>query len=397
MPSQTQANPVDIASLINPITRNWKSELIMEMFDREDATKILALPLPYWPHEDKLIWQYSPDGNYTVKSGYFIALNNGFRGYQSLIPHLAKSDWKMLWKLPVPNKIKVFVWRCIHDGLPSGAALQQRLRTPSECKFCGAHETLMHLLYLCPAARQVWFQSPLNFRSSWGPTTDFATHWKSTITKLQEIDDNMEAVPLYCFTLWHIWKQRNSKIFNDVQLTATETIRLILADAEEFKQSQELTERDRRHVSQEQQGQMTVRATPPGFMKINYDAAVDVQRKKGFPGIIAKDASDMQKGKFSATFQFIWDPGILEMLALREAMNWSISRGWNKAIFEGDALQVSNIVNSGQCTISALRGICEDIWRLKTSFTEVFFQYVPRIQNSEAHKWAQQIKHCILT
>ncbi|XP_055961881.1 uncharacterized protein LOC130015554 [Mercurialis annua] len=327
----------------------------METFTREDATKIVSIPLPYWPHADKLIWHYTPDGNYAVKSGYYIALHKGFREYQSLNPHLSKNDWKLLWNLKIPNKIKIFIWRCLYDGLPTGAALCHRLQIPSDCKFYGEHETLMHLLFLCPVARQIWFQSPLNFRSSWGVTSNFASHW-------------------------------NNRIFQDAQPSTPDTIQLILEDVEEFQQSQVTLDTTSRCISHVQQRQLNIRGTPPGFLKLNYDAAVNIQQKHGFVGIVAKDDQGLPKGNFFAIFQFIWDPGILEMLALREAMNWAVSRGWTRVLFEGDALQVSNIVNSRRCVVASLHGICQDIWHLQNSFAEVSFLYVPRIQNSYAHR-----------
>ncbi|XP_050211971.1 uncharacterized protein LOC126662130 [Mercurialis annua] len=382
-----------ISDLINQTTRNWKTSMILEIFAQDDARTILALPLSYWPHPDKLIWHHTRDGNYTVKSGYHIAHNKGLREYQSTIPHLSKPDWKLLWGLQIPNKIKVFIWRCLHEGLPTGMALHQRLLLPPNCKFCEETESLTHLLLSCPFARQVWFQGPLNFRSDWDTFPSFSLHWKHTTSQLQNLASETQALPLYCFTLWHIWKARNSRIFKDNLPTIEGTIRSIIQDAEEFEQSLI----PMHNVAPPNNPyQSNIQDIPTGFIKLNYDAAVHKQRKQGFAGIVTMDEHRRIQGKFSTTFCFIWDPGILEMMALREAMNWALSRGWTKAIFEGDALQISTIINSQKCSIASLQGICADIWRLLNSFTSAVIQSVPRNQNQEAHNWVQEVKRRIL-
>ncbi|XP_050217822.1 uncharacterized protein LOC126668680 [Mercurialis annua] len=286
--------------------------------------------------------------------------------------------------------------RCIHDGIPTGSALHHRLQLPPDCKWCGEQETVLHLLFLCPFTRHIWFQCPLNFRSTWGTHTSFAQHWKATISQLKEIGSSSQDISLYCFTLWHIWKTRNNLIFREEEPTIEDTIRYIITDANEFEQSQIKHHSVPRRNQTFQSPQSTANIIPSGFMKLNYDAAVDIQKKRGFVGIIAKDDHSIQREKISAQFRFIWDPGILKMLALREAMNWAISQHWKKVIFEGDALQVSNIINSRQCSNAALQGICEDIWYLQNSFITTSIQYIPRTQNSEAHNWVQAVKHGIL-
>lgn len=60
--------------LIDPISRIWREDAIREVFLEDDAQTILAIPLPRYEMNDKLIWHYTSDGNYSVKSGYESAL-----------------------------------------------------------------------------------------------------------------------------------------------------------------------------------------------------------------------------------------------------------------------------------------------------------------------------------
>lgn len=52
----------------------WNNTLIEQHFAKEDAEIIKRIPLPRQPQNDELLWHYDKKGNYTVKSGYQLAL-----------------------------------------------------------------------------------------------------------------------------------------------------------------------------------------------------------------------------------------------------------------------------------------------------------------------------------
>ncbi|XP_050217884.2 uncharacterized protein LOC130015137 [Mercurialis annua] len=208
--------------------------------------------------------------------------------------------------------------------------------------------------------------------------------------QLKDLDPSNKAITIFGYSLWHIWKAKNNLIFKADIPTLEDTIHSILRDAEEFQQSMIKSPIPHPCRSSNHIYSTNIQGIPTGFIKLNYDAAVDAQKKRGFVGIVSKDEHMCLKGKFSAAYKFIWDPGILEMLALREAMNWAISKGWKNTIFEGDALQITTIIKSQKCSIASIQGVCADIWHLQNSFDNIVFQSVPRQQNIEAHNWVQQ-------
>ena len=57
-------------SLIDPIKREWISELVDGLFVPEDADIIKKIPLSRAASEDKFYWPYSSNEIYTCKSGY---------------------------------------------------------------------------------------------------------------------------------------------------------------------------------------------------------------------------------------------------------------------------------------------------------------------------------------
>lgn len=91
----------------------------------DEANMILCLPLPRFEMADSLLWQFSSNVIYSVKSGYKVALSlqrNGLlgsksRGESSSSDHM-EEVWKSVWNLPCQGKIKQFMWKCMHDIAP---------------------------------------------------------------------------------------------------------------------------------------------------------------------------------------------------------------------------------------------------------------------------------------
>lgn len=85
----------------------------MAKFHRDDVEAILHIPLSRRQIMDSMMWLHTTSGMYTVKSGYHMATQvlrdvdwaESFRGSSG------NKVWAKLWKLKVPNKIKVFGWK----------------------------------------------------------------------------------------------------------------------------------------------------------------------------------------------------------------------------------------------------------------------------------------------
>jgi len=75
---------------------------------------------PIQPHiGDKWEWKAEPSGQYTAKSANYV-----LRG--EIVEHQQDGAFKELWKLKLPPKIVIFVWRLIRDRLPTRANLRTR-------------------------------------------------------------------------------------------------------------------------------------------------------------------------------------------------------------------------------------------------------------------------------
>jgi hypothetical protein len=87
---------------------------------------------------------------------FFTRQGNAGQGASS-VREADEKRWKSLWAIQSPKKMKVVLWRAIHDCLPTGHQLQCRhIPADDSCIFCGHTERVEHLFLLCPFARAVW-------------------------------------------------------------------------------------------------------------------------------------------------------------------------------------------------------------------------------------------------
>jgi len=66
--------------------------------------------------------------------------------------------WKAIWSMEVPNTVKVFCWRACNNILPTKTNFfLKRVVDNMKCPCCEFEdETILHLLWECPAAREGW-------------------------------------------------------------------------------------------------------------------------------------------------------------------------------------------------------------------------------------------------
>ncbi|KAL4629020.1 hypothetical protein ACB092_05G279000 [Castanea dentata] len=104
--------------------------------------------------------------------------------------------WQALWKLRVPNKIKIFGWRVFHGILPTGRA----------CPICTRFlETEIHVLLECLAAQDVWVGSRIKLQKCHLGQHDMVQLFQYLLDRL-----DIEEVELFLVQAWVVWNQRNN-------------------------------------------------------------------------------------------------------------------------------------------------------------------------------------------
>ncbi|KAL5556882.1 hypothetical protein UlMin_039118 [Ulmus minor] len=98
---------------------------------------------------DTLLWHYDKSGHYTVRSGYWLA-NKG-RSVPSSSTVSLNSWWKRLWRLRVPAKIRIFIWKAFYNWIPSSVNLANHgVPSQKRCLICNeANYTTLHALWGC--------------------------------------------------------------------------------------------------------------------------------------------------------------------------------------------------------------------------------------------------------
>jgi hypothetical protein len=142
----------------------WDTDRIQTLFDEETAAKILQVPISRHGGEDFVSWPYTKNGAYSVRSAYHLARTEAFYLARSMPKQGLSSTredeaplWKKLWAIKAPGKMKITLWRFIHDCLPSGHQLKHRhIPAPDACVYCGRMEHAVHTMMFCQFARDVW-------------------------------------------------------------------------------------------------------------------------------------------------------------------------------------------------------------------------------------------------
>ena len=64
-------------------------------------------------------------------------------------------EWKVVWKLQCPNKVKHFMWKAYKNVLPTKQCLLNRkVLKEDSCDFCGESESVGRILWGCVIAKE---------------------------------------------------------------------------------------------------------------------------------------------------------------------------------------------------------------------------------------------------
>ena len=113
---------------------------------------IQGIPLALCPDlKDKLIWVFSKDGSFSLKSAYFLA-----KGLNPL--NLASHPCRWVWDAYTTPRIKFFLWLVSRNSIPTRVVLGSKgFNLCLTCDVCGiSDESIIHALSDCPRAKRVW-------------------------------------------------------------------------------------------------------------------------------------------------------------------------------------------------------------------------------------------------
>jgi hypothetical protein len=246
--------------------------------------------------------------------------------------------WKTLWKIVVPSKIKIFIWRALHGILPLKCLLaNQHIGTSSECPICGqGPEDIRHLLFLCPMAQELWQALGLHEIIAELAHLDYSGSLilekllRRNPGNLQGFDD-VGLLEVIVITCWYRWWIRRWSTNNELVPPIFRCKMSILAMAAHSKKAS----------SKPLDNGATSWSRPlPRQVKINVDAAFCADQAEGAVGVVARD----YKGQFIAAatrhLPHVSSVMMAEALAMKDGLSLANRLGCNSVLAESDSLEM---------------------------------------------------------
>lgn len=185
----------------------WDVDLINSILTERDVKQMLSIPLCRKAEKDKQIWSHAKNGIYSVKVWYHMMMNNVFDTYD----YSVQGDWKKLWGLHIPPKVKCFLWRATRDVFPTQSKLHSKgISVPINCPRCANDiENSLHIFINCSHAQGCWTETGLNnvVNNFASKSHDFASWFFQVLAHADVWEMGRIAV-----ILWQIWRSRNEKV-----------------------------------------------------------------------------------------------------------------------------------------------------------------------------------------
>ncbi|XP_013607959.1 PREDICTED: uncharacterized protein LOC106314671 [Brassica oleracea var. oleracea] len=141
------------------VSKEWDIGLLESYVSLEDIPLIRSLAISSTHSRDTFCWSYTRNGQYTVKSGYWVAQNvlKPSAEKEVLEPSITKLQ-AFVWQIKAPKKICHLIWQLLIDHVAVTRNLTRRnMRCDNYCPRCGElEETVTHAVFECPPALQVW-------------------------------------------------------------------------------------------------------------------------------------------------------------------------------------------------------------------------------------------------
>ncbi|XP_040945782.1 uncharacterized protein [Gossypium hirsutum] len=356
-----------VSDLVEPISRSWRTELIRNTFQPDVAEQILKIPLAETEQEDLQVWRGEPTGEFSVRSAYKLLHGSNLDPNDLLLQTETKTFYNKLWKLHIPTKIQMTIWRISWDFIPSFVNLKiKRVVINTLCPRCGsAEENSWHIFIKCPRSMEVWNQLDL----SWVLNQSIHNMWGWLTWVFDR--GNEEQLQLFCCSLWFIWFSRNHLIYGKRLMSGSEIARKISVYITELAVTKG------RNLTLHSSGNLQ-QIYKRGWTSIHFDAAYERLGFRSASGIIVRNENKEILASQAVIHSNIADPFTAEAYAGLHAIKLGIRLGVNKLTVLGDSKTVIKKCQSFFSDKSVIGAIITDIQSLKNRFQEIEFTFIPK-------------------
>ncbi|GMP77627.1 hypothetical protein CsSME_00033839 [Camellia sinensis var. sinensis] len=324
---------------------NWYESGNKILFPAPISELILGQPSPNVSDMDSLLWKGTPDGAFSVTSMYL-----SLQGTDAI-----EEDWNWLWKLRLPQKLKIFLWTVRHGKLLTNYMRVKRgLTNDSTCPSCSGIEDLNHLFRECYKAKDVWiklFDKTWFFSLTRKPWADWL---KCNSRNTKHFSGDISWYTIFTVALWKIWKNRNHVVFENKNTNTQESLKFI------FEYSREINQAFLNLIILPRKTYRLIQWVLPiaGQIKMNIDGCRRVRGEGGFGGLLRDE-----RGAWVCGFY-----GKMQMGTSLEAKLWALykgltvllQKGINNVLIETDAAQVVQLMKDPIASNCPFKNLVED-------------------------------------
>ena len=195
-----------VDQLLDNESRWWNTNLVDTIFIPLEAQQIKSIPVCHSTQKDFLFWPLSRTDMYQVRSRYHLLCNLYKNDVASSSDTTGqKNFWNRLWKLNIPNKVKIFLWRACTDSIPTMLNLHKRRIVPSSvCCLCHVgEEFVLHALWFCQDICSVWGSCFTSLPSEFSKVSLF----RDLLELVFCSSLNAEVFAMTCWSIWSRWNK----------------------------------------------------------------------------------------------------------------------------------------------------------------------------------------------
>jgi hypothetical protein len=197
-----------------------------------------------------------------------------------VLDHDDSFRWDKIWRLKVPNKVKMFLWRIAHNSLVVKRNVARRgVDSETICPMCyRLDEDCVHLFLKCKGAKECW--RLLNLEEYHIPFLGCASG-KEVIQQMWTLPAQVQ-LKIIVF-LWKWWSVRNKANAGAKTIIGYEVCSIVdfyVQDFEKLKKKTSMTPQARG---------ATWEPPPDGFYKSNIDVVFTYATSTGGWGFVARD------------------------------------------------------------------------------------------------------------
>ena len=350
-----------------------------------EAKLILSIPLSVRFPPDHLIWSQTPTGVFTTCSAYQLLANSTMANSASssnLDPW--KKFWRGLWKLQVPNKVKLFSLRAWNKALPTMDNLLRCYIVELDlCNICKTVvEDPLHVILGYPEVEKVWSNHAWFCQAVSSPPADF-TNLLSRF--LQVSDDNMAE--FFICMAWGLWNQQNN-------------LRLGLLSPLLEKIGTQAAKLLQDFINAQDAQSVCSTTTPPNFwrplssldFKTKFDSAVFSSSHSTGIGIVICNGHDEVIVAMAEHIPFPNSVAKVDTMACKQVVQFAFEIGVQEVIFEGDLMIVIQSLTRGAVSEAPYGNLIDNILILASHLSKVNFCHVKRSCNRVADALAKRVK-----